>query len=83
MKPHPLIVFRREFDGTGLLFNPDNGKIFGLNPTAALIWQALEQGQSETEILTMLGEKLNMLPESAADDLTKFLNTLCQKGVLV
>ena len=32
---NPQIVFRREFDGSGLLFHPDTGEVFALNPTAA------------------------------------------------
>lgn len=83
MKTHPLIVFRREFDGSGMLFNPDNGDIFGLNPIGALIWEALEQGKSEAEILIVLAEQVKDLPESAAGDLTEFLESLRQKGVLV
>ena len=41
MRVNPLIVFHREFDGSGILFNPDNGETFGLNPTAAFLWERL------------------------------------------
>ena len=44
MKINTDIVFREEFDGTGILFNPDTGDTYGLNHTAAFIWKSLEAG---------------------------------------
>ena len=41
MKLNPLIVCREEFDGSAILFNPDTGDTYGLNPVALLIWKAI------------------------------------------
>ena len=41
---NPNIVFRKEFDGTGLFYNPDNGQTFYLNPTSRLICECIEKG---------------------------------------
>lgn len=80
-KVNPLIIFRKEFDGNGLLFNPDNGETFALNRTAAAIYEQLEAGKEEAEILTELAARTN-LPPKAAEDLKKFLSQLRAKGYI-
>lgn len=52
---NPQIVFRREFDGSGLLFQPDTGEVFALNPTAAAICELIAAGErDEAELLNSL-----------------------------
>jgi hypothetical protein len=39
---NPLIVLREEFDDWAILFDPDTGNAFGLNPTGVFIWKLLD-----------------------------------------
>jgi SynChlorMet cassette protein ScmD len=39
---NPLIVLREEFDDWAILFDPDTGNAFGLNPTGVFIWKHLD-----------------------------------------
>ena len=81
IKINPSAVFREEFDNTAILFNPDNGDIFSLNPTGKVIWQALAAGADEAEALRKLAEACGgELPESAAADVNEFISALKEKG---
>lgn len=81
IKVNPLAVFREEFDNSAILFNPDNGDIFSLNPTGRVIWQALADGCDEAATLKRLADACDApLPESAADDLKQFISALKEKG---
>ncbi len=81
MKTNPLIVFRKEFDETGILFNPENGEVFGLNRTSAFIWEKLADGLPPGEILDELAKVTKPPPEAAAE-LNSFVAALRQKGCL-
>ena len=81
IKVNPSAVFREEFDNTAILFNPDSGDIFSLNPTSKVIWQALAAGCDEPAVLEKLAEVCDApLPESAAADLKEFIAALKEKG---
>lgn len=81
LKINPTTVFREEFDNSAILFNPDSGDIFSLNPTGKVIWQALADGGDEAAVLKKLAEACqDPLPDSAADDLKEFIAQLKEKG---
>lgn len=82
-KVNPLAIFRQEFDDSAILFNPDSGEIFALNPTGRVIWQALAEGLDRAAVLAKLAEKCrDPLPPEAEKDLDEFLNKLKAKGFL-
>ena len=60
MKVNPFAVFREEFDGTALLFNPGNNKILNLNSSAVVIWKCLTRNMDDREIIEELQEKAKM-----------------------
>ena len=79
---NPQIVFRREFDGSGLLFHPDTGEVFALNPTAAAICELIAAGErDEAELLNSLARSTRLPPEAPAD-LRTFLVQLRRRGFL-
>ena len=81
MKVNPSAVFREEFDNSAILFNPDNGDIFSLNPTGKVIWKVLAAGGDEAAALAKLAEACDSpLPESAANDVKEFIAALKEKG---
>ena len=84
LKINPTAVFRTEFDNSGILFNPENGDIFALNPTGKVIWQAIENGAAdEAAALARLSEACGgNLPPEAADDVKEFIAKLKAKGFL-
>ncbi len=83
LKVNPLIIFRAEFDDNAILFNPDNGDVFSLNPTGRIIWQALEQGDDEPAIMKKLAAACrDPLPPEAENDLREFIDSLKVKGFI-
>ena len=39
---NPYVQLREEFDDWAILFNPDTGRGFGLNPTGVYVWKLLD-----------------------------------------
>ncbi len=83
MKLNPSLVFRKEFDQSGLLFNPDDGRIFTLNPTTAFICEQLQKETTQETILAAMQEKIKNVPAEAASDLVAFLEQLRKAGFLM
>lgn len=75
------IVYRREFDGSAILFNPDNDDVFALNRTGAEIYEMLQQGLEREAILAQLAAKTSLPPE-AEEDFDAFIETLRSKGCI-
>ena len=83
MKLNPSLVFRKEFDQSGLLFNPDDGRIFTLNPTTAFICEKLQAETTKEEILAAMQAKIRNVPAEAESDLEAFLTQLRNAGFLM
>ena len=81
LKINPSAVFRAEFDDSAILFNPNNGEIFSLNPTGRVIWQALTEGDDEAGVMKKLAAACrDPLPKEAESDLREFIASLKEKG---
>jgi len=82
MKLNPLVMMRREFDNTGMVFDPQNNKAMTLNAVGVEIWESIEKGLAEDAIVTHLTGKFNVDKATAAADLSDFLKLLKDKGLL-
>jgi hypothetical protein len=40
--PNPMVVSREEFDDWAILFDPETGKAFGVDPVGTEIWNKLD-----------------------------------------
>jgi len=78
---NPLIVLREEFDDWAILFDPDTGDAFGLNPIGVYIWKRLDGNHSAEDILQDLREGYEDVPEEAEGDLQEFIDHLVQRGL--
>jgi SynChlorMet cassette protein ScmD len=78
---NPLIVLREEFDDWAILFDPDTGDAFGLNPIGVRIWKRLDGNHSVKDILKDLQEGYEDVPEGAESDLQEFVDDLVQRGL--
>ena len=79
---NPLIVLREEFDDWAILFDPDTGDAFGLNPIGVRIWKWLDGNHSVEEILRDLQEGYEDVPDEARSDLQEFIEDLVQRGLV-
>ncbi len=75
------IVLREEFDDWAILFNPDNGEGFGINPIGVYIWKQLNGTNTVSDIITKLKENCQGVPEDAENYVNKYLDSLVKKGL--
>ena len=76
---NPLSVLHEEFDDWALLFDPDSGKVVGLNPVSVFIWKRLDGNHTQGEILTELRDHFESVPEEAEEHLKEFVR-LAERG---
>ena len=74
------VVLREEFDDWAILFDPDTGNAFGLNPIAVFIWKRLDGSHTMARILQELKENAEGVPAEAEDHLREFIRDLIQQG---
>ena len=79
---NPLIVLREEFDDWAILFDPDTGNAFGLNPTGVFVWKLLDGEHSLDDISTSLRESAEAVPEEVKDHLQAFVQDLEKQGLV-
>jgi len=77
---NPGIVLREEFDDWAILFDPDTGKAFGINPVSVFIWKRLDGQRTVDDIHKELQENCNNVPEAAEDHIREFIQELVEKG---
>ena len=76
----PSIVLREEFDDWAVLFDPDTGDAFGLNPVGVFVWKHLDGKHSVDEIVAKLREECENVPDAAADEVRDFAQKLVERG---
>ena len=79
---NPLIVLREEFDDWAILFDPDSGDAFGLNPIGVHIWKRLDGNHSVKDILKDLQKDYEDVPYEAEGDLQEFIEDLVRRGLV-
>ncbi|WP_424358780.1 SynChlorMet cassette protein ScmD [Methanocella sp. MCL-LM] len=77
---NPSIVFREEFDDWALLFDPDSGEAYGLNPVSVFIWKHLDGKHTIDDILLELRENCEEVPDTAGSDIGQFVDELVKRG---
>jgi SynChlorMet cassette protein ScmD len=77
---NPMLVLREEFDDWAILFDPDTGDAFGMNPVSVFIWKRLDGKHSKQEILKELRQNCEDVPENAEQDVNDFLQELIKRG---
>ena len=77
---NPILVVREEFDDWGLLFDPDTGNTYGLNPVGVFIWKRLDGQHSLGDITAALSRSCDDVPDDAEKYVTSFLEDLIERG---
>jgi len=78
---NPLIVLREEFDDWAILFDPDTGHAFGLNPISVFIWQRLDGDHTAADILAEMQAQFQDVPNEAEAHIQEFIEDLKSKGL--
>ena len=77
---NPLLVLREEFDDWAVLFDPDTGNGFGLNPVSVFVFNCLDGKHTLKDIYVELCENIDEVPEDAVKDIEEFVDVLLKKG---
>lgn len=79
---NPSVVLREEFDDWAVLFNPENGDGFGINPVSVFIWKLLNGKNSTSVIVAKLQKNCDDVPEDAEKYVQEFIDSLVEKGLV-
>lgn len=83
MKLNPFAVMAEQFDGSGLVFDPETNGAVSLNKTGVFLWNLLKDGRSEQEMADAILENYDgVTPEKAAADVTAFLDSLRARSLI-
>jgi SynChlorMet cassette protein ScmD len=78
---NPLVVLREEFDNWAVLFDPDEGDAFGLNPVGVFVWRLLNGVHKKEDVLKKVRDSFRDVPEEAEEHLEGFLQVLVERGL--
>jgi SynChlorMet cassette protein ScmD len=78
---NPLIVLREEFDDGAILFDPDTGNAFGLNPTGVFIWKLLDGKHGVEDIVKRLRDEAEDVPDDVGEHARQFIASLEHQGL--
>ena len=78
---NPLVVLREEFDDWAILFDPDTGNAFGLNPTGVYLWKLLDGEHTLDDMLVRLRESADDVPDEVSDHVSEFVQELTKRGL--
>jgi len=78
---NPLIVLREEFDDWAVLFNPENGVAFALDPISVFIWKRLDGKKKIDEIVAELRASFEEVPPDAEEHCREFIGDLLKRGL--
>jgi hypothetical protein len=72
---NPDVVFR-ELDGEAVLLDLGSGTYFGLNAVGTRVWQMIEAGRSEEEMVDILAAEYDASRAMIAADVSSLLDEL-------
>ena len=77
---NPDVSCREEGPDGALLFNPDTDDVLVVNLTGLLIWQALTEPRTQTQVVEALLERCENVPEDEiAGDVREFVEQLVER----
>ncbi|HVN23252.1 MAG TPA: PqqD family peptide modification chaperone [Syntrophorhabdales bacterium] len=76
-----FVILREEFDDWAILFDPDTGRGFGLNPTGVFLWKLLDGELTIDEMVGILRRHACRISENLAGEVDAFLNAMSAEGL--
>jgi len=75
-------VFAQEVDGEMVLLDMNSENYFGLDAVGTDIWQAMQENESLTDVLTVLLDQYEVEEEVLKKDLLDFVEKLQESGLI-
>ncbi|HOK07031.1 MAG TPA: SynChlorMet cassette protein ScmD [Syntrophales bacterium] len=78
---NPAVVLREEFDDWAIVFDPDTGQAFGLNPIGVMVWKSLDGKGSVAAIARRIREEAEGVPEDVEEHIRTFMEAAVRLGL--
>ena len=75
-------VLESKLGNEAVLMDMESGLYFGLDPVGSFVWQGLKDGKAPAEIIELLPDEFEDVPDSARDDVVRFLRELAEKELI-
>ena len=72
----------RVYDGEAVILLAEDSTLNTLNPVGTLIWEGADGKTPASAIVRRICAEFDVDPAQAEDDLTVFIDKLCQRGLL-
>ena len=83
MTLNPFAIMAEQFDGTGLIFDPNTNAAMSANKTGVYLWNCIKDGASEAEMIQGLVKRYSgVTEEQATSDVRTFLENLRSRSLL-
>lgn len=77
------LVLREETDDWAILFDPDSGESFGLDPVSVFIWKRLDGNHTFEQILSEMNDVFSDMPGDAQEHLQEFIQSLRENNLVL
>lgn len=71
-----------DMDGETVLMSIEHGSYFGIGGTGSLIWERLEEAQTEDALVEAVRARYDVSEEDCRRDVTAFLARLIENGLV-
>lgn len=78
---NPSVILREEFDDWAVLFDPDTAEGYALNPTGVLVWKQLDGKHTLQEIVQVIRQNCQDVPEDVGQHAQDFVADLVKQGL--
>jgi hypothetical protein len=75
-------VLSREILDEAVLLDPEGGLYFGVNPTGSLLWSAMAEAVTLSELVRLLVTRFGIPDEQAWGDVRRFVGELERHGLV-
>lgn len=75
------VVLREEFDNLSILFDPETGNTFGLNPIGVLVWKHLDGIHSIADLENIVRDRTAKVPSDITGHIEYFVETAIDLGL--
>ena len=79
---NPAVVFRDDFDDFSILFNPETGLAFGLNPVGALIWDLLHNELTLYDLIDQVHKTCYDVSDNVNEQVSEFVEAMISNGLV-
>lgn len=79
---NPTISLREESDDWALLYNPDTGASFSLNPVSVLVWKNLDGTHTIADLVAIIREKCLNVHDNVENQILNYIHALQERELV-